>query len=221
MAPLWAGFQPRSSASKFLTFTLHLLPWNQNILLLPVFCIQIDLPLEQGFEYYNTQSILSQYSVLQLSLLEFTCLATSTAISELMMFKLEISIPSVPLLSILGALNELMCYPSPRGPSCLHPSFPAASPAAGLGACVQARKCVISLSVGSQRLATSNASFLPAPSPQPLQVSTHLSRPVSNSPCSRRACSSFLLLQAALPAPLLPKRERNFKRKTSPFHDPL
>ena len=172
MAPLWAGFQPRSSASEFLTFTLHLLPWNQNILLLPVFCIQIDLPLEQGFEYYNTQSILSQYSVLQLSLLEFTHLATSTAISELMMFKLEISIPSVPLLSILGALNESMCCPSPRGPSCLHPSFPATSPAAGLGACVQALQLARPASVSSASVFAHNVSprTMPASSLPPPHI---------------------------------------------------
>lgn len=107
MAPPLGWLSAKKYASKFLTFALHLPPWNQNILLLPVCCIQNNLHLEQVFGYYSTQSILGQYSVLLLSLLEeFTPLATSTAISELIVFKLEISIPNMPLLSILGSLNE-------------------------------------------------------------------------------------------------------------------
>lgn len=152
------------------------------------------------FAFETGPGLSAAFSLLE----ELTHLATSVAISEPMTFKLEISIPSLPVLSTLVSPNKQTCYPDPQDPPspCLSSSVSSHQPCCALvphdWPGPQVRRWPLCWLTRASGHATPAPSLPPV---LPLQGRTHLSGPFSNSPCSRRACPFFLLLQATLSAP--------------------
>lgn len=108
--------------------------------------------------------------------------------------------------------------PALEAPLCLHPFFPAASPAAGLEACVWALQLARPASVSSAsvfaRSRHTQCQLPPCPQPNPYR-SVPTCHSLSQGEPVLPSCSCRLPYQCPF------SRKRNFrKRKTSPFHDP-
>lgn len=143
---------------------------------------------------------------MQFSLEEFAYLATSTATSKLMTFKLQISIPNLfshqrNTLAILALKVHL-----PISTLCLSSVILATS----LQSCVLAPQDLPGpeMRPWPHHLIMRDSPCALLPPAAFLQVRTHLSGCFSNFPCSRRACPYCLLLRAAPPAP---RKGRNLK----------